>query len=215
MTSMPPRFAATVIGQLSGEALHARALIQRIAQRSDSALRELNRLVQRRIYAFALQRLGRTDEAAAVVNETLWEVWRRAASFDGSCKVTTWMLGIARYKALELMRARSAHADDLDSVKESLADANADPFDRIAALQLSTELLRGIAGLAVDNVWRWKRTTCAGSRSTRLRRHKLAQKAQFKLGCCAPASNCASDSGQSMRAAEANRPVQPNAACRL
>ena len=150
MTSMPPRFAATVIGQLSGEELHARALIQRIAQRSDSALRELNRLVQRRIYAFALQRLGRTDEAATVVNETLWEVWRRAASFDGSCKVTTWMLGIARYKALELMRARSAHADDLDSVKESLADANADPFDRIAALQLSTELLRGIAGLAVE-----------------------------------------------------------------
>jgi RNA polymerase sigma-70 factor, ECF subfamily len=143
----------SLLGQqepLRGEEVHARALITRVVCRDERALEALQRLLGRRIYAFALQRLGRTDEAESVVNETLWEIWRRADSFDGTCKVSTWALGIARYKALASLRARVAESDDLESVEDSVPTTEPDPFQDLAARQDVARLLRGIASLAPE-----------------------------------------------------------------
>lgn len=39
-----------------------------------------------------------------IVNDTMLVVWRRAASFDGSCKVSTWIFAIAFRTALKAVK---------------------------------------------------------------------------------------------------------------
>ena len=102
----------------------------RIAAGSEEAMTDLYARHGRRIYAFALSRLGDPVGASDVVSETLVEVWRGAGRFAGRSRVTTWMLGIARHKLVDELRRRAARAhEELD---ESLPDsAGADPGEAL------------------------------------------------------------------------------------
>jgi RNA polymerase sigma-70 factor, ECF subfamily len=90
-------------------------LLGRIAAGSQAALSDFYRRYQGRVYSFALQRLGNPADAAEVLNEVMLEVWRGARNFQGRAKATTWLLGIAQHKSIDLLRKRGRHqADSLD-----------------------------------------------------------------------------------------------------
>ncbi|MDO9092224.1 MAG: sigma-70 family RNA polymerase sigma factor [Rubrivivax sp.] len=112
----------------------ARQLLQRCAARDESALVELHRLLARRIHAFAWQRLRNDEGAQTVVVDTLHEVWKSAARFRGESLVTTWVLGIARYKSLEQGRQQAADAGDTDDIDEHVDTLAADVDDGEATL---------------------------------------------------------------------------------
>jgi RNA polymerase sigma-70 factor (ECF subfamily) len=65
------------------------------------------------------------DEVEDVVEETFWQVWRQATRFEAERgSVQTWLLTIARSRALDRMRAsRRRREDAIDEGK--LDDANA------------------------------------------------------------------------------------------
>jgi DNA-directed RNA polymerase specialized sigma24 family protein len=47
------------------------------------------------------------------VSEVFLDVWRQAESFESKSQVSTWLLAIARYKALSALRRRTdEHLDD-------------------------------------------------------------------------------------------------------
>jgi RNA polymerase sigma-70 factor (ECF subfamily) len=98
--------------EFSNEQAHE--LLKRIAERDERALRELHRHFGRRIYAFALNRLHDTDEAEAIVSDTLYEVWRSPLRFRGESRFSTWLLGIAHYKILNALRSRPVEHEELD-----------------------------------------------------------------------------------------------------
>jgi RNA polymerase sigma-70 factor (ECF subfamily) len=53
------------------------------------------------------------DAADEVVQDVFWHVWRHAASFDGGrAGVATWLLVLARSRALDALRRRGRHGDD-------------------------------------------------------------------------------------------------------
>jgi RNA polymerase sigma-70 factor (ECF subfamily) len=99
-------------------------LVSQIAQRDKPALQALYSRHQVRVYRFALRFLN--DEAAAedIVSEVFIDVWRQADRFEGRSQVTTWLLAIARNKALSALRRRSA--EELD---EEIAEFIEDPSD--------------------------------------------------------------------------------------
>ena len=102
------------------------ALVARIAQRDKQALQLLYSRHHVRIYRFALRFLN--DEAAAedTVSEVFIDVWRQAERFEGRSQVTTWLLAIARNKALSLLRRRSSEELD-DEVAEFIEDPSDNP----------------------------------------------------------------------------------------
>lgn len=97
----------------------AKSLMRRIVAQEERALAELHPLLARRIYAFALNRLHDPDEAEAVVSDTIMEVWRHASRWDGECKLSTWVLGIANNKVRTAWRQREGPMDELDENFES------------------------------------------------------------------------------------------------
>jgi RNA polymerase sigma-70 factor (ECF subfamily) len=102
------------------------ALVALIAQRDKRALQQLYSRHHVRIYRFALRFLN--DEAAAedIVSEVFIDVWRQAERFEGRSQVTTWLLAIARNKALSLLRRRSSEELD-DEVAEFIEDPSDNP----------------------------------------------------------------------------------------
>src|SRR4029079_8946744 len=67
------------------------------------------------------------DEALAEdpLSAVFLHVWRQAAAFEARSSVSTWLLAIARYKALSARRRRTdAELDD------QVADTVADPVDK-------------------------------------------------------------------------------------
>jgi RNA polymerase sigma-70 factor (ECF subfamily) len=79
--------------------------------------------------------------AEDLLSDVFLDVWRQAASFKGRASVSTWLLAIARYKALSARRARV----DTELLDERITSTIADPADTPeAALQEKRrdELLR-------------------------------------------------------------------------
>ena len=75
------------------------ALITRVMQGDKPAFEELYRLYFKKLYRFSARVLRDTGLAEDVINETMYVVWNKAASFDRSCKLSTWIFGIAFNKA--------------------------------------------------------------------------------------------------------------------
>jgi RNA polymerase sigma-70 factor (ECF subfamily) len=59
-----------------------------------------------RVYRFVLRLTQHRSLAEDLVSEVFLDVWRRANSFKAKSQVSTWLLAIARNKALSAMRVR-------------------------------------------------------------------------------------------------------------
>ena len=69
-----------------------------------------------RVYRFVARQTGSESMADDIANEIFLEVWRQAPAFEGRSEVSTWLLGIARFKALSALRKRKeAWIDDDDT----------------------------------------------------------------------------------------------------
>ncbi len=118
--------ASSVHTQAASHEASDEALLALIAGRDKRALQSLYARHHLRVYRFALRFLN--DEAAAedTVSEVFIDVWRQAGRFEGRSQVTTWLLAIARNKALSLLRRRSAEELD-DEVAEFIEDPSDNP----------------------------------------------------------------------------------------
>lgn len=96
------------------------ALIARVAEGDRRALQRLFVRHQRRVYRFVLRLVSNSATAEDIVSEVFIDLWRQAANFDRRAQFSTWMLAIARNKAITAMRRR------IDQPLED-AEAVADP----------------------------------------------------------------------------------------
>ena len=126
-------------------------LLLQIGGGDEQALARLYQKLSRRIYAFSLRRINNTDLAEEVVVETMYEVWRNAKKFDGRSQVSTWVLGIARYKTLDKLRQINRHETTSDEeVLESITDESASTYDTLLQKQQSEQIARCLGTLPDD-----------------------------------------------------------------
>ena len=125
-------------------------LIGRIANGDRLAMQVLYARHHVRVFRFVV-RLVR-DEATAedLISEVFLDVWRQAGRFEGRSAVSTWMLAIARFKALSALRRRPDQ--ELD---EETAGAIEDPSDDPAAVlekkDKSAMLRKCLTGLSAEH----------------------------------------------------------------
>jgi RNA polymerase sigma-70 factor (ECF subfamily) len=121
------------------ESADPKALLERIAAEDQKALEAFYGCFEHSVYSFALSRLNDPHAAADVLNEVMLEVWRRAASFEGRSKVSTWVLGIAHHKIIDHFRKVKRHAhEELDPEIPDESDPTA--ADILSAVEDSDQL---------------------------------------------------------------------------
>jgi len=89
------------------------ALVQLIAAGDKNALKLLYLRHRDRVYRFVQRLTGSELIADEVVNEVFLSAWRHADTFEERSQVGTWLLSIARFKAMsECRRRREMPLDD-------------------------------------------------------------------------------------------------------
>ncbi len=100
------------------------ALIGRVAAGDKLAMQVLFARHHVRVYRFVLRLVRDQTVAEDLINEVFLDVWRQANRFEARSAVSTWLLAIARFKALSALRRRPD--EELD---EEAAAAVEDPGD--------------------------------------------------------------------------------------
>jgi RNA polymerase sigma-70 factor, ECF subfamily len=100
------------------------ALISAVAAGNREAMHVLYVRHSVRVYRFVLRLTNDSSLAEDLVSEVFIEVWRGARGFKAKSQVSTWLLAIARNKALSATRARLD-----EQLDDEMATAIADPAD--------------------------------------------------------------------------------------
>ena len=103
-----------------------KTLTRRIAAGDQSAMRALFARYRVKVYRWLLCLV--VDEALAedLLSEVFLDVWRHAASFEARSSLSTWLLAIARYKALSARRRRTDAELD-EATVSTVPDTGDDP----------------------------------------------------------------------------------------
>ena len=102
---VPTVTAATRTAAPSLDALDL-ALIKRIALGDQAAMQALFLRHQIRVYRFVLRIVKQSALAEELITEVFLDVWRCAGRFEARSSVATWILSIARHKALSALKRR-------------------------------------------------------------------------------------------------------------
>jgi len=100
------------------------ALISRIAAGDRLAMQVLFARHHVRVYRFVLRLVSNPTLAEDLISEVFLDVWRQAGKFEARSAASTWLLAIARFKALSALRRKPE--EELD---EEAAGAIEDPAD--------------------------------------------------------------------------------------
>ena len=109
--------------------------IARVAMGDRAALGNVYRLTAAKLFGVCLRILSDRSEAEEVLQETYLTVWRRADGFDPArASPITWLVTIARNKAIDRLRATGAmrRSEPIEAA-EAVSDPAAPPTARIEA----------------------------------------------------------------------------------
>jgi RNA polymerase sigma-70 factor (ECF subfamily) len=123
------------------------ALIRSIAAGDKHAMQILFARHNVRVFRFIARFVEDKSAAEDLVSEVFLDVWRQAGRFQGRSQVTTWLLAIARNKALSALQRRSTEELD-EEVVAAVEDTHNDPEIAIHARQTSAILLNCLAQLS-------------------------------------------------------------------
>jgi RNA polymerase sigma-70 factor (ECF subfamily) len=123
----------------------------RVAAGDVAALRALYDEHAPRAFAIAMRILRNVEEAEDVVQETFLEVWRRSAQFDdGRGGAVSWIVTIARSRAIDRFRASRTAGRALDGVvvnDDVMRTALPSPADRMEDRRDGARVATALAAL--------------------------------------------------------------------
>ena len=110
----------------ANQATSDEVLIGRIAKGDRLAMQVLFARHHVRVYRFVLRLVGNPSVAEDLISEVFLDVWRQADRFEGRSAVSTWMLAIARFKALSALRKKPDEELD-EEAAEAIEDTSDNP----------------------------------------------------------------------------------------
>ena len=132
--------AVAAIAAPAGETSSDVILISRIAAGDKLAMQALFARYRTSIYRWLLRFVSSEALAEDLLSEVFLDVWRQADRFEGRSSVSTWLMSIARYKALSARRVRTE--DELTEQLEAAIVDTADDPEAVLQAKNRSELLR-------------------------------------------------------------------------
>lgn len=121
-------------------------LVKRVANGDRLAMQTLFSRHQVRVFRFVLRMVRDESVAEDTISDVFLDLWRQAGRFEERSSVSTWLLSIARNKALSALRKRREASLD-EGVAEAIEDDADDPGiilqkqDKGAAMRLCIDRL--------------------------------------------------------------------------
>ena len=125
-------------------------LIGRIARGDRLAMQVLFARHQLRVHRFVYRLVGNQAVAEDLISEVFLDVWRQADRFEGRSAVSTWLLAIARFKALSFMR-RKPDEELNEETAGALEDKSDDPEVLVQKKDKSTALRKCLQVLSPEH----------------------------------------------------------------
>jgi len=119
-------------------------LIACIAQRDDAAMHALYARYRAKVFNYIHRIVRRREDAEDLVSQTFLDVWRVAATFEHRSCVSTWLLAIARFKALNHFRKRKCDRIDDVEIPDRIDDT--DTAEAMTDRMKMNDLLRSCIG---------------------------------------------------------------------
>ena len=125
-------------------------LIGRIANGDRLAMQVLYVRHHVRVFRFVVRLVRDETKAEDLISEVFLDVWRQAGRFEGRSAVSTWMLAIARFKALSALRRRPDEGLD-EETAGAIEEPSDDPGAALEKKDKSTLLRKCLTGLSAEH----------------------------------------------------------------
>jgi len=132
------------------QAVSDESLIKRVADGDRAAMQSLFARHHVRVFRFVLRMVRSEAIADDLISEVFMDVWQQAGRFEGRSSVSTWLFGIARFKALSALR-KPAHRSLDEETAEAVVDDSDDPEVIRQKHDKSTVLRRCIDKLSLEH----------------------------------------------------------------
>jgi RNA polymerase sigma-70 factor (ECF subfamily) len=139
----------SAIAATAGETSLDEILVERIAAGNKLAMQALFARHRTSVYRWLLRLVSNETLADDLLSEVFLDVWRQAGRFECRSSVSTWLMSIARHKALSARRCRTEAqfyekigatvADPADDPEVALQEKDRDELLRRALTRLSPE----------------------------------------------------------------------------
>jgi RNA polymerase sigma-70 factor (ECF subfamily) len=137
-------------GQDRTASLSDEMLIGQIAAGDKPAMRALLARHQVKVYRFVLRIVRDAALAEDTVSETFFDAWQHAGRFEGRSSVSTWLLGIARHRALTAARRRPTESLECDAAR-SAVDPVRDPEAELGRQETGAVIRGALAALSREH----------------------------------------------------------------
>ena len=125
-------------------------LIEQIAAGDKSAIRTLFERHHVKVYRFVLRIVRDAALAEDTVSETFIDAWQHAGRYEGRASVSSWLLGIARHRALDAARRRPTESLECDAAQNAVDPAR-DPEAELGQKDTGVAMRRALAALSREH----------------------------------------------------------------
>jgi RNA polymerase sigma-70 factor (ECF subfamily) len=119
--------AVSALAATAGKTSSDEILVEQIAAGSKPAMQALFARHRTYVYRWLLRFVSNETLAEDLLSEVFLDVWRQAGRFQCRSSVSTWLMAIARHKALSARRRRTEGAELDEKIEATIADPANDP----------------------------------------------------------------------------------------
>ena len=128
-------------------------LLARVLKGDQQAFSQLYDHSSTLLFTLALRILGNREEAAELLQDVYWEVWRKVSRYDvGRGTPVAWLITLTKSRAIDRLRARASRGYQATNSLEAgtaaeVADPGPSPYETQADQELRAAVEAAVAGL--------------------------------------------------------------------
>jgi RNA polymerase sigma-70 factor, ECF subfamily len=153
--SVRPRPAVVAVvsalAATAGETSSDEMLVQQVAAGSKPAMRALFARHRTYVYRWLLRFVSNETFAEDLLSEVFLDGWRQAGRFQCRSSVSTWLMSIARHKALSARRRRTEGTELDEKIEATIADPANNPEVALQEKDRSELVRRALIRLSAEH----------------------------------------------------------------